>query len=178
MPITSSSRKSQTKATVFSNKRITILPYSNIAIPIAGLKRRQLELPNDRDLIFEPYKLETLSVYAYIVDYRMTKVFVRNNTDRPISLLAKRRLETVTDYEAAGYFTINSSHYNLASRAPKRSLNWIKTGIRKLVAAAAIFSAAIALIVTEKIYSTGVTIHSTAESQDAISSIVSDFSSL
>ena len=149
-----------------------------MAVPIAGLKRRRLELPDDCDLTLGPHKLETLSVYAHVVDHQMITVLVRNDTARPINLLAKAKLRVITDYEAAGCFAIGFSHHGLASRAPKHSLNWFKTGIQKLMAAAAVFSAAIARIVTEKIHSTGVTIHSIAESQNSISAIIADFPTL
>ena len=176
--ITSSSQRPQTKATVFSNKRMSIPLHSNVAVPVAGLKRRQLSLPDDRDLIFEPHKLEALSVYAHIVDHQMTNVFVRNDTDHTVTLPAKARLGMITDYKAAGCFAVDALNHDLATRAPKRSPSWIKTGLQKLVAATAAFSAAIGPAITEKTHSTGVTIHGPQEAQDSIAAVVTKFLTL
>ena len=87
-------------ATVFSSKRITIPAYTNIVVLVTGPKKR-LCLPDNRDLIFKPKTLDTLSVYAYIVDYNISKVFIRNDTDRLITLLRYQKLGNITDYNAS-----------------------------------------------------------------------------
>ncbi len=182
VPITSSSQRPQVRASVFSNnsKKMMIPPHSNVAIPVSGPKRRALDLPENRDFIFEPQKLDTLSVYAHIVDHNMSEIFVRNDTDRPITLAPKVKLGMVSDYEAAGCFSIviDSSQHDLAARTPKRSPNWIKTGLRKLIAAAAAFSAAMVPAAAEEIHSTGVTVHGTPEARSMLSATVTDFPSL
>ena len=84
VPITSVSNRPQTNATVFSKKIMSIPPHSNVAIPIAGPKSRKLELPPDRDFIFEPQRLDHLSVYAHVIDCNIFQVFVRNDTESTI----------------------------------------------------------------------------------------------
>ena len=67
---------------------MTISIYTNIVVLIRRPKNK-LELPDNRDLIFEPNILNTLLVYIYIIDYNISKVFIRNDTNRPIILLRK-----------------------------------------------------------------------------------------
>ena len=87
VPITVHTRspRPRTNATVFAQKQITIQPRSNIAIPITG-PHHTLDLPQDRDLFFEPAALNKLSTYTYIVDHILTEVFIRNNTDKVVTL--------------------------------------------------------------------------------------------
>ena len=39
---------------VFSKSRTVIPPHIRQALPIHGAKKKSLDLPNDRDMIFEP----------------------------------------------------------------------------------------------------------------------------
>lgn len=180
VPIMSSSQRPQTRATIFSNNKkiLTIPPHSNVAVPVAGPKHQRLQLPHDRDLIFEPQKLDTLSVYAHLVDHEMSSVFIRNDTDFPISLPCKAKLDVVIDIEAAGCFAVDSSQHDLAARSLKRSPKWIKSGLRKLVAAIAAFTIATTASPTEETHTTGVIIHGTPEAKASIAAAVTDFSSL
>ena len=143
LPITSASHRPQTNATVLSNKRMTIPAHSNVGVPISGPKHRRLGLPADRDFIFEPQKLDLPSVYAYVIDHKASEIFVRNDTDRAIQLPRRVKLGMISDYEAARCFQIDSSRHD-------KSQNWIKLGLRKLVAAAAAFTAAMAPVATEE----------------------------
>jgi len=54
----------KTNATVYSNKRITIPPHANIAVPVCGPRHRQLALPHNRDLFFDPSALDDLSPHG------------------------------------------------------------------------------------------------------------------
>ena len=85
VPIIAIIRGPRTSATVYSSKLTIILALSNVAVLIIRLKRK-LKLPDDRDLIFELRILDTLSVYTYIVDYNISKILVRNNINKPITL--------------------------------------------------------------------------------------------
>ena len=60
VPIIAIIRGPRTSATVYSSKRTVILAYSNVAVLITGLKRK-LELLDNRDLMFKPRILDTLS---------------------------------------------------------------------------------------------------------------------
>ena len=65
---------------------MTILLYSNIAVLIVGPKSRKLNLLNNREFFSKLYKLNTLFVYIYIVNYNIFKVFVRNDINYTIKL--------------------------------------------------------------------------------------------
>ncbi len=55
-------------------------------IKVVRPRHRPLDLPTDRDLIFELDKLDKLLVYIYIIDYNISHVFIRNNIDKEIKL--------------------------------------------------------------------------------------------
>ena len=48
-----------------------------------------LNLFYNRDFLYEPQTLNSLLLYTYIVNYILILVFMRNDLDRPIVLLAK-----------------------------------------------------------------------------------------
>ena len=77
----------------------------------------------NRDFIFESQKLDILFVYAYIINRNISKIFVRNDTDRSITLIRKVKLEVLSNYKATEYFIVDLANYNLAIRASKRSSN-------------------------------------------------------
>ena len=49
----------------------------------------------------------TLLVYTYIVDYNISEVFIRNDTDYEITLLRRTKLGNITKYDTAGAFAVN-----------------------------------------------------------------------
>ncbi len=179
VPIVVASRGSRTTATIYSSKKLIIPPHSNMAVPVTGPKKR-LQLPKDRDFIFEPQTLDTLSAYAHIVDHTVSSVFVRNDTDKPVTLPRRQKLGKVSDYEATDCYAVDPENHELAIKAPKRQPGWIKTNLRRLVAGVAAFSAAIApqANVNEVIHPTGVTIHGTPAASSAIATAVDAFPSL
>lgn len=65
--------------------------------------------------------LDTLSVYAHIVDHNVSKIFVRNDSDKPIALQRKQKLGHITDYDASAYcYSVQPENHDLAAKAPKR----------------------------------------------------------
>ena len=123
--ITSSSYKSQIRASIFSNnvRKMIILSYFNVVVSIFKSRRRALKLLKDRNFIFEPQKLDILLVYVYIVDRNISEVFIRNDIDRSITLTRKVKLNVLSNYKAIEYFIIDLFNYDLAIKAPKRSSN-------------------------------------------------------
>ena len=183
VPITVTTRGSRTNATIYSKKRMNIPPHSNVAVPVTGPSKTRLMLPEDRDLLFEPQTLDTLSAYAHIVDHTLSAVFVRNDTDEPITLPRRQKLGKVSEYDAADCFSVSPENHDLATKAPKRQPNWIRTSLRRLVAGAAAFSAAIAPVqspasVLETVHPTGVTIHGLPEARASIATAVDAFPTL
>jgi len=128
-----------------------------------------LKLPRDRDFIFEPGSLDTLSPCAHIIDADMSHVFVRNDTDVPVVLNRNQLLGNVSEYELAGCFPVSPEDSGLASKAPTKSTRPACTGVRHFLAAAAAFTAAVTPQATETAYLTGVTIYgSTPQSVNSI----------
>ena len=75
-------------ATIYSNKRVTILVYFNVVMLITKLEKT-LKLSNDRDPLFKSKTLDTLSIYVYIINYNVLKIFVRNDFNKLITLLRR-----------------------------------------------------------------------------------------
>ena len=85
IPIDITSKGARVNTTIFSRKGMVLPPHTNVPVPVTGAKR-PLSLPTDRDFIFEPFTHDTLSVYTHIVDYNMSEVFIRNDTNYEIML--------------------------------------------------------------------------------------------
>ena len=145
VPIVVTSKGTRINATIYSSKRIVIPLYTNMAVPIrSAATDRQLDLPQDRDFIFKPQTLDSLSTYTHVIDHTITKVFVRNDSDRTITLPRKQKLGKITDYDGADCYSVAHKNHDLAAKAPKRRSDWIRRNLRRLIADTAAFSAAIA----------------------------------
>ena len=151
VPIIAIPRGPLTSATVYSSKRTVILAYSNVAVPITGPKGK-LELPDNRDLMFELRTLDTLS---------------RN-----------QQLGHISEYDASAHCDPGRlENYNLATKAPKGQPNWIRTNIRRLVAGATAFSTTFPMV-TESVHLSGIIIYSSEAARASISTIVDSFPTL
>ena len=117
--------RSQIRITIFNNNKTKmIIPsHFNMIISIIDFKCRSLKLLNDYDFLFESQKFDTLSIYAHIVDYNISKVFVKNDIDYFISLSRKVKLKMIIDYEITRCYVINFFKYNLITKTSKRSPN-------------------------------------------------------
>ena len=102
-----------------------ILLYLNIIVFIINLKNRKLSfnLLKNREFLFELYKFNTLSVYIYIVNHNIFKIFMRNNINRIITLPHKVKLNIIINYKIVNYYVINFSQYDLIIKTLKYSLN-------------------------------------------------------
>ena len=74
--------------TIYSNKRVIISTQLNVIILISR-SRKALDLSNDRDLLFKSQTLNALLIYAHIVNHKVFKIFVRNNSNKLITLSRK-----------------------------------------------------------------------------------------
>ena len=145
---------------------------------MTGSRSKRLDLPLDRDFIFEPQTLDSLLAYAHVVDHTMIKVFVRNDTDYPITLPKKYKLGKVTDFSGSECYSIVPENHDLAAKSPKRRSGWIRRSMRHLLTGAAAFAAAIAPTQTEFIHPTGVTIHGAPQARSVISETIECFPNL
>ena len=119
-------------------------------------------------------------IYAHIVDYNILKVFVKNDINHIMSLSRKVKLKIIIDYKAARYYVIDFVEHNLITKTSKRSLNWIKSDLRKFITAAITFIIIItfAIAETKKVYITKITLHNTSEIRFSIFVIINEFSFL
>lgn len=185
VPIKASGKGSRTNTTVFSQAHIVVAPHTNKRIQITGPRHRALRLPTNRDLIFKPEKLDSLSVYAHVVDCHISHIFIRNDTNEAIKLPRNVKLGHVTEYEAAECFPVKAFHSDLAARPPKkaRATNWVKSNLQRLVAAAAAFTAVVPTISTaaavpEAVHSTGATIYGCSATRPLITEVINRYPAL
>ena len=94
-----------------------------MTILIIDLKCRFLKLSYNRNFLFESQKLDILSIYAYIVNHSILKVFVKNHINYVISLSRKVKLKLIINYEITRCYVIDFVKYNFITRVSKRSLN-------------------------------------------------------
>ena len=90
---------------------------------IIGFKCQSFKLSSDRDFFFESQKFDTLSIYAYIVNHNILKVFVKNDINYTMSLSRKIKLKMIINYEAARYNVIDFLKHDFIARTSKRSFN-------------------------------------------------------
>ena len=172
VPMSMVAKGQRTDTVVVSKARHSVPAYTFITVPIEPLH----DLPQDRDLIFEPDQLEALTLSAHIVDHNLERVMVHNDTDLPIILPRHLRLGKVQEYEAAGCFQIDSSQAPLAAKPPKKckTKSWVKRGFQGLLGLAAAFSAT-TLSGQETIHATGATIYNDVAATNAIANVVESF---
>ena len=113
------------RVTIFNNNKtkITISSHFNMIISIIDLKCRSLKLLNDRDFLFESQKFDTLSIYAYIINHNILKIFIRNNINYVMNLSRKIKLRMIINYEITKCYVINFSEYDFITKISKRSFN-------------------------------------------------------
>ena len=70
---------------VYNSKRKIISIYFNIVVLRTRFKKI-FKLLNNRDLLFKLKTLNKLLIYIYIIDYKILKIFVRNNSNKFITL--------------------------------------------------------------------------------------------
>ena len=144
IPLSVETRSPRIQKTIFSEKRMIIPAHSRKSLPVRGPKGRSLDLPQDRDLLFEPGPKQKVSVFAHIVDHTMSAIYVQNDTDSDVTIPRNTRLGDVVEYEADGCFLATPEDINLAAKPPKSQAKsgWLRQAW-KATLAAAITSAAV-----------------------------------
>lgn len=136
LTITTKSTNQVSKA-VLAKQRTIIPPHSNLAVAVI-----EPDLPDGRDFLFEPdCRQANAAVYAHIVDHTMSEVHVRNDSDAPLVVPRKSRMGQIVEYEAEGCYLATADDAVLASTSRRQPMHqgWIKTAMRGLLAAAAVF---------------------------------------
>ena len=150
---------------------------TNYAVPI--ILPKHIPLPRDRDFMFEPGQLDQLSPCAHIVNADASHIFVRNDTDTPVTLGRKQNLGTLSEYELAGCFPVNPDLdlERLAAKPPRKEQK-PRFNLRRMLATAAAFTAAIVAPVLENMHPTGVTVYGDAPTRNLLDSVVNEFPNL
>ena len=177
VPMSTVAKGPRTDAVIVSKARYAVPAHSFLTVPI-----EPIDLPQDRDLIFEPDQLDALTLSAHIVDHNLSQVIVRNDTDLPITLPRHLRLGKVLEYEAEGCFQVDPKNASMAEKPPKKSRakSWIKRSFQGLLGLAAAFNAATTFSdqARETTHSTGATIYGNATATNAIAGVVEAFPNL
>ena len=169
-------RSPQIRRSVLVRKKTVIPPGTRQAIPVHGVKGNPLELPTDRDLLFEPRGNQKVAVFAHIVDCTIEAVFVQNDSTKDITLPRNTRLGDVVEYETDGYFVASPEDAGLAAR-PAKQKSWIKRAWKGALAAAAVFHSGTTPSL-ETTLANGVTVYREQASMSRLSSIVNEFPNL
>ena len=95
-----------------------------------------------------------------------------------MNLSRKVKLKMIIDYKATRCYVIDFFKHNLITKTLKRSFNWIKLNLKKLVIAIITFIIIMTFAVAEEVYITKIILHNTFEIKFSIFIIINDFSSL
>ena len=116
-------KESRINAIIYSSKRTIISLYYNVIILVSESRKQILNLSYNRNFLYEPQTLNTLLLYAYIVDYILISIFMRNDLDRLIVLSAKQRFKKIIKYKESDCYSISLEDYDLAIKSSKRNLS-------------------------------------------------------
>ena len=83
-----------------------MLAKSNTKIVIYDIKRKILKLSKNRDFFFEPVRQQNFIIFAYIVDYEIGAILIRNNGEKNIIILKNLYLNYLQNYETDGAYYI------------------------------------------------------------------------
>lgn len=155
-----------------------IFSHFNVIIFIIDFKYRSFKLSNNRDFLFESQKFDILSIYAYIVDYNMLKIFIKNNIDYIMSLSRKVKLKIIINYEIIKCYVINSFKHNLIMKTLKRLFNWIKLKLYKFIIIIIIFIVIMIFIIIKEMHITKITLYNMFKTRFSISIVINEFSLL
>ena len=177
VPMSMIAKGPRTDTAIVSKARYSVPAHSFVTIAI-----EPVDLPKDRDLIFEPEQLDALTLSAHIVDHNLSRLLIRNDTNLPVTLSRHVYLGKVLEYEAEGCFQIDPNNATLAQKPPKKEAtkSWIKRGFQSLLGMAAAFNAATSLSgpAAETVHSTGATIYGNTAASQAIAGVVEAFPNL
>ena len=78
---------------------IFMSPHSEIILLI-----KKIDLSNDRDFLFELAVQTNLIMFAYLINYIITRILVRNKSNISIQISKKLRLKNVLEMNYENYF--------------------------------------------------------------------------
>lgn len=104
----------------------TVPPHSDVILPI-----KPIDLPANRDFLFAPTTQANIVLFSHLVDYTLSGVLARNETDSPIQVPRKLRLGNVLEMEyencfqtsiEADFATVRPSSKSSDLKMPGKSL--------------------------------------------------------
>ena len=81
---------------------------------------KSIDLLANRDLIFELEQLNALTLFVNIIDYSLSRIVIRNETNLSITLDRYIRLNKVLKYKAEDCFQIDSNNVSLIEKSSKK----------------------------------------------------------
>ena len=97
---------------VYATKRTILPPQSKITIPVMVKKKEHL--PQDRDLIFEPYQVGKYEMYAHLVDANLSVIQAVNDSHETVVIPRRTKLGLLSDSDYASAYRVKVSATELA----------------------------------------------------------------
>ena len=103
--ITAKPRGEFVRRKVYVKESTFVAPGMEMMLPT-----KPINLPIDRDFIFEPVKQAHLTMFAHIVDHKMSAILVRNESNKPVQIPRKFRLGNVQEMDFEHCFLTEMDH--------------------------------------------------------------------
>lgn len=105
---------------IFAKNKSVVKPHSRALIAIASRKGDDIQIP-ERDMIYEPLKLDAFTTFPCLVSNLSRAVLVQNNSNSTITISKFTPLGTITDPEPdEGLIEIDEANiYHLVAQPPK-----------------------------------------------------------
>ena len=102
--ITTRSRGEFVRRKVYIKLSIFVPPHSEIMLSI-----KEIKLSNDRNFLFKPAVVvqTNLIIFAYLINYTITGILIRNESNISIQISRKLRLKNILEMDYENYFQIN-----------------------------------------------------------------------
>ena len=104
---------------IYIKSSIFMSPHSEIILSI-----KKINLSNDRNFLFELVVQTNLIIFAYLINYTITKILIRNKSNISIQIPKKLRLKNVLEINYENCFQINiESKFALTKIVMNLSIN-------------------------------------------------------
>ena len=126
-----------TRRAVRTKNALSVPPGSECLIAVA-----RLDLPPERDFLFEPDKQTNITLYAHLVDAKFHTVLAKNESNRTVQIPSKHRLGMLSELDYENVFFAEQDTEQYATPPPKESLRKASTGTSWIKKAATIATVA------------------------------------
>ncbi len=101
---------------LLSSQETVVPPRSEVMVSLVPLP-----LPDDRDFLFHPATQANLTLFTHLVNYKTSKVLVRNDSSQTIRIPHRHRLGHIVDIAYDNYFLTNAHSIRDAATSPPSS---------------------------------------------------------